>query len=72
MIVQVQSGYLKITQNTCNPNVIGPGETYVETPNVPVIATADKATSWTVTEIFPNGVPGSSDRVPATSPCPNS
>jgi hypothetical protein len=71
VIVQVQDGYLKITQATCHPNVVGPGETYIETPGVPVIATADKATSWTVTEIFPNSSPGSTDRVPTTSPCHN-
>jgi hypothetical protein len=72
VIVQVQDGYLKITQGTCHPNVVGPGETYIETPGVPVIATADKATSWTITEIFPNSSPGDPDRVPTTSPCPNS
>jgi hypothetical protein len=71
VIIQVQDGYLKITQATCHPNVVGPGETYVETPGVPVIATADKATSWTVTEIFPNSSPGGPDRVPTTSPCPS-
>ena len=71
VIVQVQSGYLKITQHTCNPNVIGPGETYIETPGVPVIAMADKATTWTITEIIPNSAPGAPDRVSTTSPCPN-
>jgi hypothetical protein len=71
VIVQVQDGYLKITQGTCHPNVIGPGETYIETPNVPVIAEADHAVSWTVTEIFPNSAPGAPDRTPTTSPCPN-
>jgi hypothetical protein len=72
VIIQVQDGYLKITQATCHPNVVGPGETYIETPGVPVIATADKATSWTITEIFPNSAPGDPDRVPTTNPCPNS
>lgn len=71
VIVQVQDGYLKITQATCHPNVIGPGQTYIETPGVPVLATADKATSWTITELFPNSAPGDPDRVPATSPCTN-
>jgi quercetin dioxygenase-like cupin family protein len=72
VIVQVQDGYLKITQATCHPNVIGPGETYIETPGVPVLSTADKAASWTITEILPNSAPGGPDRVPATSPCTNS
>jgi quercetin dioxygenase-like cupin family protein len=69
VIVQVQSGYLKITQATCNPNVIGPGDTYIETPGVPVFATADKATTWTITEFLPNSAPGDPDRTPATNPC---
>ena len=72
VIVQVQDGYLKITQGTCHPNVIGPGETYIETPGVPVIAEADHAVSWTITEIIPNSAPGAPDRTATTSPCPNS
>jgi hypothetical protein len=71
VIVQVQRGYLKITQATCHPNVVGPGKTYIETPGVPVDATADNATSWTITELIPNSAPGAPDRVPTTSPCPN-
>ncbi len=50
VIVQVQHGHLKITQNTCNPTVVGPGDTYIETPGQPVLATANKATSWTIAE----------------------
>jgi hypothetical protein len=69
VIVQVQEGHLKITQNTCHPYVIEAGETYIETPGVPVIAEADKAARWTSTQIFPNSSPGSPDRVPATDPC---
>lgn len=69
VILQVQDGYLKITQATCHPNVVGPGETYIETPGVPVIAEADHAASWTVTEILPDSHPGDPDRVPAPDPC---
>ena len=69
VIVQVQSGYLKITQHTCNPNVIGPGETYIETPGVPVDAAAKHATTWTITVIFPDSHPGDPDRAPASNPC---
>jgi hypothetical protein len=69
VIIQVQEGYLKITQTTCHPNVIGPGETYLETPGVPVLAVADKAAKWTTTQIFPNSHPGDADRVAATDPC---
>ena len=69
VIVQVQEGHLKITQGTCHPNVIGPGETYIETPGVPVNAEANKAAKWTSTLIAPDSHPGDPDRVPATSPC---
>ena len=69
VVVQVQEGYLKITQNTCNPTVVGPGETYIETPGQPVIAEANHAASWTITEILPNSHPGDPDRVTTTSPC---
>lgn len=66
VIIQVQEGYLKITQGTCHPNVVGPGETYVETPALPVLATAHKAAKWTATLIVPAGAPL---RAPASDPC---
>ena len=69
VIIQVQEGYLKITQTTCHPNVIAPGETYIETAGVPVLAVADKAAKWTTTQIFPNSHPGDPDRVATTDPC---
>ena len=69
VIIQVQEGSLKITQTTCHPNVIGPGETYIETPGVPVLAVAGKAARWTTSQIFPNSAPGSPDRVAADDPC---
>jgi quercetin dioxygenase-like cupin family protein len=54
IIVQVQEGYLKITDGTtCHPSVVGPGETYIETPAHPLIATADHAATWTTTYILP-------------------
>jgi hypothetical protein len=62
----VQQGYLKITQATCHPNVIGPGETYIETPQLPVLATANKAATWTATLLVPAGVPLRTD---VSSPC---
>ena len=71
VIVQVQEGYLKITQNTCSPTVVGPGETYIETPGQPVIAEANNAVNWTITEILPDSHPGDADRVSATDPCSN-
>ena len=71
VIVQVQDGHLKITQNTCNPTVVGPGDTYVETPGQPVIAEANNAAKWTITEILPDSHPGDADRVSTTDPCSN-
>jgi quercetin dioxygenase-like cupin family protein len=68
VIVQVQEGYLKITQATCNPNVIGPGETYVETPELPVLATANKPVKWTTSMILPDSPPNPL-ATPASSPC---
>ncbi len=57
VIIQVQEGYLKITQATCHPNVIGPGETYFETAELPVLATANQAAKWTATLIVPADKP---------------
>jgi hypothetical protein len=70
VIVQVQDGFLHFTQNTCNVTVVGPGETYIETPGVPIDLEVPKAATWTITEILPNTV-GSPDRSPATDPCSN-
>ena len=66
VIVQVQEGYLKLYQATCEPNVIGPGETYVETPELPVLATANKAVKWTTSMILPVGA---AVLTPTSDPC---
>ncbi len=66
VIIQVQEGYLKITQGTCHPNVVGPGETYIETAELPVLATANKEAKWTATLIVPAGAPL---RTNASDPC---
>jgi quercetin dioxygenase-like cupin family protein len=66
VIIQVQEGYLKITQGTCHPNVVGPGETYIETAELPVLATANQAARWTATLIVPAGLPL---RTNASDPC---
>jgi hypothetical protein len=67
VFVQVQEGELKITQATCHPNVVHAGETYVETPDLPVLATADKPVKWTTSMILPAGAPLS---IPVSeSPC---
>ncbi len=69
VIIQVEEGYLKLTQSTCHPNVIGPGETYIEAPGVPVLAEANQAAKFTATLLLPNSAPGTPDRVAATNPC---
>lgn len=66
VILQVQEGFLMITQGTCHPNVVGPGETYIETPELPVNATANQEVSWTATLIVPVGAPL---RTNTTDPC---
>jgi quercetin dioxygenase-like cupin family protein len=66
VIIQVQEGRLKITQATCHPNVVGPGETYIETPALPVLATTNKAAKWTATLVVPAGAPLRTD---VSDPC---
>ena len=66
VIIQVQEGSLKITQATCHPNVVSAGETYVETAELPVLATANNAAAWTATFIVPAGVPLRTD---VADPC---
>jgi hypothetical protein len=69
-IVQVQQGRLTITQG-CLSHRLGPGDTYIEVPFLPVDATAHHAVSWTSTLILANSAPGTPDRVAASAPtCP--
>jgi quercetin dioxygenase-like cupin family protein len=50
-IVQVQEGSFQITQGSCTPKTVGPGETYFETPFVPVRAVATGRVVWVTTLI---------------------
>jgi len=68
-IVQVQEGQIKIYQNGCNPTVVNAGDTYIETPGVPVDAVVKDSATWTTTLILPDSAPGTPDRVATTSPC---
>jgi hypothetical protein len=69
-IVEVQQGHLNITQS-CLTHRLGPGDTYIEVPFLPVDATADQTVSWTSTLILANSAPGAPDRLPASAPaCP--
>jgi hypothetical protein len=66
-IVQVQEGFLKIYQGGCEPNVVGPGETFVEVPGLPVRGTAKGYVKWTTTFVIPQGVPPAQPLT--TDPC---
>jgi hypothetical protein len=58
VIVQVQEGRMKITQGPpCRTTKLRPGETYVEIPELPVLATANRAAKWTATFILPADKP---------------
>ena len=48
-IVQVQKGSFQITQGTCTPKTVAAGDTYIETPYVPVRAVATGDIEWTTT-----------------------
>src|SRR5438105_1381032 len=63
VIVQVQSGHLTITQG-CRAHRLGPGDTYIEVPFLPVNATATSEVKWTSTLILADSHPGTPDRVP--------
>jgi hypothetical protein len=68
VIFQVQEGRFRITQGPpCRTTTLGPGETYIETPEFPVLATANRAGKWTTSFILPANKPLLS---PASNPCP--
>ena len=68
VIFQVQEGRFRITQGPpCRTTTLGPGETYIETPEFPVLATAKRAGNWTTSFILPANKPLLS---PASNPCP--
>jgi quercetin dioxygenase-like cupin family protein len=66
VIVQVQAGYFKIYQGSCQPTIVQKGETYLEIPLVPVRAMANRAVKWTTSQILPVGPPA---QTPVASPC---
>lgn len=66
VIVQVQTGSLKIYQGTCQPVVVQKGETYLEIPLVPARAVGTGELKWTTTQIIPVGV---APLTPVASPC---
>ncbi len=54
VIVQVEAGSFKLYQGSCAPTIVGPGETYIEVPNLPVRAESKDAVTWTTTLIIPD------------------
>jgi len=66
-IIEVQQGRLSIIQG-CLTHRLGPGDTYIEVPFLPVDARADHAVSWTSTLVLADSTPGTPDRVPASEP----
>jgi len=54
-IVQVQEGSVAIYQGSCTPKMLGPGDTVVEVPHMPVRAVATGHFAWTTTFVVPGG-----------------
>lgn len=66
VIVQVEEGSFKLYQGSCAPKIIGPGETYVEVPNMPVRAVSKDAITWTTTLVIPDSA---APRTNVSDPC---
>jgi len=65
-IVQVQEGVFKIYQGGCEPKVVHEGESFIETPLVPVRAVSKGYIKYTTTLILPGSDP---DRTIVSDPC---
>lgn len=66
VIFQVQNGRMKFTDANCKSTVVGPGETRIETPDQPLLVTAKRRATFTVSLILPADKPLSS---PVADPC---
>jgi hypothetical protein len=67
VLFQVQEGRVTITQGPpCRTRKLGPGETYVEIPEQPVLATAKRAAKFTATQFLAADEPL---QTPADAPC---
>jgi hypothetical protein len=68
VIFQVQEGHVKITQGPpCRTRTLGPGQSYIEIPEHPVVARTKRAAKWTTSYIL------AADRplmTPTAGPCP--
>ena len=68
VIFQAQERRVTITQGPpCRTTRLGPGETYIEIPEHPVLATAKRAATWTTSFILPADKPL---LTPVADPCP--
>jgi hypothetical protein len=68
-IVQVQRGHFRIWQGRCHePRRVGPGQTFIEVPDIPVRAVAHGRIDWTTTIIYPEGTDA---LTPVPDPCAN-
>jgi hypothetical protein len=68
VIVQVQSGHLRLTQamdGKCIKTQLGAGDTYIEVPELPINAEAKGPVTWTTTLVLPSSQP---PRTPAATP----
>jgi hypothetical protein len=74
-IVQVQQGSFDIYQGSCTPRTVGPGETYIEVPHLPVRAIATGRIAWTTTLVTNGGdlpqIPWSAYSPGSANPCPS-
>jgi hypothetical protein len=67
VLFQVQEGHVKITQGPpCRTTKLGPGDTYLEIPEHPVLATAKRAATFTATQFLAADEPL---QTPADDPC---
>jgi hypothetical protein len=67
VLFQVQEGRVTITQGPpCRKTELGAGETYVEIPELPVLATAKRAAKFTATQFLSADKPL---QTPADAPC---
>ena len=67
VFIQVQQGSLQITQGSCTPKTVGPGETFIKVPFVPVRGVSTGRVVFTATYLVRYGDPLS---IPVASPCP--
>jgi hypothetical protein len=65
-VVQVQEGSLKIAQGSCTPKTVGPGETFIEVPYLPVRGLATGRVTWSTTFLVRYE---EQPTIPVPSPC---